>query len=462
MPELTSLPETWRTRLGRRSQVGALALVLLTVALVAGNAVQGQVYGPQGAVKAYFAALESGNVSRATSLIDIGGATTKSDSVFLSRAALVAAMRSEKQTFPGLRVDAPIAVQPDLAVVPVNYAGAPFSVDVKRESGFFLGSYTAPWRLLSPPVQLTLTPPAGTSHTTVDGQTIATGSRSTAALLPLKHLLAYSGGPLVEPQTTEVDLTIGRSATAPLLVPKLSPLGIQKATEAITVALTKCAAATGRAPADCPQVGPAAFDSVQPTWQQIGNPTVDLAFGTDDQGRLVGTGHFQMVMTSGADPTAANHLAMGGAYSAVLAIGSSDIQVQTISQGPRVAPAVRPAGATDDAARQLVSAAFAKCGAATVIAPPDCPQADLYQSVGGRLENVQWHLSGDPLANARSAFDGAESVFRVTGPFAMSVDYDFVDIGRIHHTERSTNTKFEADLFWDGTALKLVSITGGY
>jgi hypothetical protein len=410
-------------------------------------------------MRAFFSALQSGDARRAGALIDVGGATTKTDSVFLSQAALSAALRSEKQSFPGLQLGAPIEVQPDLAVVPVVSAGARFSVNVQRASGFFPNSYIAPWHLVRDPVVLTVTPPAGTTQATVDGQTIG-ASKSTASLLPMRHLLAFSGGPLVEPQTSEVDLTIGRAASAPDLAPKLSPLGIQKATDAITAAITECAAAAERAPADCPQVGPAGFESLQVSWQLIGNPTADLTFGTDDQGRLVGTGHFQMVMTSGSDPATANHQAVGGPYSALLSIGAADIKIQSFAQGLKVAPAVRPAAATDDAARKLVSAAFASCVATTVIAPPDCPQADLNQSVGGRLENIQWHLTGDPVASAQITFDSAKDLLQVTGTFAMSVDYDFVDLGRIHHTDRSTNTRFEADLLWDGTTLKLVSITG--
>ena len=463
MAEATPNAAGWRVRLGRRSQGGALALVVLTIGLAAGVVVQSQAYGPEGVVRAFFAAVEGGNAGRAASLMDIGSPTTKTDAVVLGSGAFAAALHAEKQAFPGLHVGPAVMAQADLALVPVTYSGKGLSIDLRRESGFYLGSYTAPWRLLSAPVQLTLTAPAGTSSTTVDGQAIKAGPASvTAALLPLKHILAFSGGPLVQAQSTEVDLTTGQATTAPVLAPKLTPAGVQKAGEAITAAMNKCAAATGRAPADCPQSGPPAFDSVQSTWQLVGVPTADLAFSADDQGRLVGSGHYQMVMTAGSDPATASHRAVGGAYSAVLAIGSSDIQLQSIGPGQGVAPAARPSGATDDAARQLVAAALTKCASLTSIDPPDCPQADLYQSVGGRLENIQWHLSGDPTANTLATFDGAQSVLRVTGAFAMSVDYDFVDIGRIHHTQPSTNTKFEADLFWDGSALKLVTVAGNY
>ena len=165
---------------------------------------------------------------------------------------------------------------------------------------------------------------------------------------------------------------------------KLTPLGVQKATQAIAAAFASCGKSTGTAPADCPQAGHLSYEALQPTWELVGDPTADLAFAADDQAQLVGVGRFQMIMTGGSDPASAQHFAVGGAYSAVLSINGSDLKVSTIKPATGIKPAIRPAGATDEAARQLLTAAFAKCVAATTVAPPDCPQV-VYPTAGGRV-----------------------------------------------------------------------------
>jgi len=102
--------------------------------------VQSQAYGPEGVVRAFFAAVESGNSGRAASLIDIGSPTTKTDAVMLGSAAFGAALHAEKQAFPGLHVGPAVIAQSDLALVPISYSGKRFSIDLRRESGFYLGS----------------------------------------------------------------------------------------------------------------------------------------------------------------------------------------------------------------------------------------------------------------------------------------------------------------------------------
>jgi hypothetical protein len=62
-------------------------------------------------------------------------------------------------------------------------------------------------------------------------------------------------------------------------------------------------------------------------------------------------------------------------------------------------PAVmRPTGATDQAAKDLVAADFAACAAATTISVNDCHQVSTLAVADPK--NIRWTLGGDPLAGA--------------------------------------------------------------
>ena len=452
----------WPRHLATRAQVVAFGLVVGSVLATAGVVNGLGLYSPEGSVKAYFAALERGDSARAWSLVLISEPRAKADASLLSEAAFRAAVQAEKQRFPGLRVGA-ASLDAGQASVPVTYSpNQQLSVKLQRQPGWYLTAYSAPWRLLVDAGTVTVAAPTGASSLTVDGQQVSVSLSKPVglALVPMAHLIAFGGSAMLEPQTQTVDVISGAPTSIPAVNPKLTAAATQKTTAAVAAAFARCAGATSRAPDGCPQTGNPSFESYAIAWQLVGDPTAGLTISTDSQQQTVATGHYQMIMTAGSDPSTASHQTVGGAYSAVLEISATDVQVKSIAPSSGIKPLDRPAAATDEAAKQLVSAALTKCAAATVISPPDCPQQDLYQSVGGQLQNIHWQLSGDPLANAQVSFDGATSVISVSGSFSMRVDYDFVDIGRIHHSERSTSSHYIAELFWDGSALQLITIDG--
>jgi hypothetical protein len=96
--------------------------------------------------------------------------------------------------------------------------------------------------------------------------------------------------------------------------------------------------------------------------------------------------------------------------------------VGPIQSAQGVAAVPRPAGATDQAAKDLVAAAFVACAAATTTSVNDRPQ--LTPLAVADPTNIRWTLNGDPLSGAAIAFDGDHSVLNVRGDFAMAVAFD--------------------------------------
>jgi hypothetical protein len=62
----------WRARLGPRAQIAVAAVLLLGVGIFAGNAYHGQQYGPEGAVRHYFSALQNGDAAGAYADLEVG------------------------------------------------------------------------------------------------------------------------------------------------------------------------------------------------------------------------------------------------------------------------------------------------------------------------------------------------------------------------------------------------------
>ena len=117
-------------------------------------------------------------------------------------------------------------------------------------------------------------------------------------------------------------------------------------------------------------------------------------------------------------------------------------------------PAIqRPAGASDQAAKDLVAKAFAQCAAVSAETVADCPQAapDLI------IANVHWGLNGDPVSGATVNYDGKSGLLTVHGNFSMSVSYTWFGSPR---NRSSYITSYDASLFWDGQALQVITIDG--
>jgi hypothetical protein len=111
----------------------------------------------------------------------------------------------------------------------------------------------------------------------------------------------------------------------------------------------------------------------------------------------------------------------------------------------------RPAGASDQTAKDIVSKALTQCAGLQLQIPPDCPQ----QIIAAGAYNVRWTLSGDPLASATVTFDQKTGVFTVHGSFSMSASYDW--LGNAENAP-SAYAAYDALLCWDGQAFVLVTI----
>lgn len=89
-------------------------------------------------------------------------------------------------------------------------------------------------------------------------------------------------------------------------------------------------------------------------------------------------------------PSGIRHAAVGGSYSALLTVGTGSITVGAILQGTNVPALQRPAGATEQLAREAASAALTACAAATVVSPLDCPQSPFLPEARRRMSAGIW------------------------------------------------------------------------
>src|SRR5947209_8127652 len=84
----------WRARLGLRAQIAAATVIVLGVGLFAGNAYLSQQYGPEGAVRHYFAAVQTGDAAGAFADLEVGAAASATDAKAVDLAAMTAALRT--------------------------------------------------------------------------------------------------------------------------------------------------------------------------------------------------------------------------------------------------------------------------------------------------------------------------------------------------------------------------------
>ena len=148
------------------------------------------------------------------------------------------------------------------------------------------------------------------------------------------------------------------------------------------------------------------------------------------------------------------HQPAASAYKGALILAASDITVASIQPTTGVAALQRPAAASDQAAKDLVSKAFVQCAAAQRDYVADCPQylADF------AVTDVQWSLIGDPATGAALSFDPNDGLLTVAGSFEMRAS--FRSDGHPRNPKRSFTTAYTAYLMWDGQALQLVTING--
>jgi hypothetical protein len=438
--------------------VAIAAALIVVVVVIGGGVLASRSYSPEAAASAYFTALDRGDDGGAwnSSIVDNAN-SPRADAAFLDRAALKAAISVAKPSYPGLTVGSATA-NGIAATVPISYRDSNgihqlkarlLRNDTEKRLGFL-----PIWKVVVKPALLSINLPAGLAGFSIDGLPVSPAR--TVSVLPMRHRLAPRAGKLIAADSVDLDLsgTAGNTQTV-AFASKLTDAGKQAATDALKQALTTCAASTLAQPPGCPQEAQASYlTNVQ--WQPVGDQTAGLTLGFDDRQQLIASGRYLMQLAYRTSPSSPiQHQAVGGPYSAQLVISGDQINVIKLTRVSGAAPAIRPAGATDQAAKDLVKAALTKCAAATVIAPPDCPQNDSLAI--GSISDIQWHLNGDPTATATISWNGERSVLEVAGDLDMTVDYKLS--GYTYH-ERSSTRRYRADLLWDGTALSVITIIG--
>jgi hypothetical protein len=449
-------PEPWR----RRSFQIAAAFVALAVlgAFVANNLIAQQ-FTADGAVRQYLIALQSGDTNKAWDAIQVSAPTAPATASLTNQAALQAALAIGKLDIRSFAISGDTQIDSSTTVVAFTYDTSAGSrqakVIVQRSGETHFGIYPA-WHLVIAPALLQITPPKGSDGVSIDGKAVSLpqGAKSMVAVLPLAHKVQFEGTQMLAPQTITVDtfLSLGQSVA---FQPQLTPAGLTRAKTAIMAYFATCSHQTGLTPTGCPQSISNAFVS-SGQWQLVGDPTQDLSvsFGTDLN--PVGTGHFEMVFAyQEAGTTGTIHSPSSGAYSAALAPAFSDIAVTAISLANGVPALQRPAAATDQAAKNLVAKAFATCARGRAASLADCPQGLAFPLAS----NISWKLSGNPLSAATVSFDQNSGLFTVQGNFSMNTTYY---VGGYPYTRPSYLSTYMAYLLWDGHALKLITISGGF
>ena len=403
-----------------------------------------------------WAALQAGDAGKAWDAIQVTAPTTSVTATVTDRSALQAAFAAGKPDIKNFTVTSTSQLAASTTSVEVTYdtsAGSKQAKFIAQRSGqTHFGIYPV-WHVVITPTILQVTLPKGSNGVSIDGKAIALpDGKSTVAVLPVPHKLQFTGTDMLAAQTVSVDafLSLGQAVA---YQPKLTTAGMAKAKAAIKAYFDTCAKQSGLTPTGCPQsVSNPFVGSGQ--WQLVGDPTQDLSVSFDQDLNPVGTGHFQMVFAYQEDgTTGALHAPSSGGYNAALVLASSDIAVASISSAGGLPALQRPAAATDQAAKDLVAKAFAQCAGAQAASPADCPQGLAFPDVS----NVSWKLSGDPLSAATVSFDQTSGLFIVQGNFNMTTTYY---VQGYPYSRPSYTTTYKAYLFWDGQALKLITISG--
>jgi hypothetical protein len=447
-------PATWRRR--RYQVIGGAVAIALIAAFVANTFLAHQ-YSPAGAVSQYLGAIQSGNGTAAWSSIQVSAPTTKVDANLTDRAALQAALSSGKLDLKSFAITSTSNASASLAVVNFSYETSggtkQGTLSVERSGETSFGFYPV-WHVVITPTVLRISLSQGSSGVSVDGKAIAlpSGAKSAIAVLPLAHKIRFIRSQMLEGQTVAVDgFTSPEQNVA--YQPSLTSAGLAAAKTAIKSAFDACAKSTTFTQDGCPQRYDAYF-ARSPQWQLVGDPLQDVTISFDQDLNASGIGHYQMeIAYQEAGSPGTHHDLSSGGYRAQLLIAATSVAVGSIRAADGLPALQRPAGASDQAAKDLVSKALTACAGVQLQSPPDCPQ----QLISAGVSNVRWTLSGDPLADATVTFDQKSGVFTVHGRFAMSATYDF--LGNAENTT-SFYPAYTALLCWDGQALVLVTIQG--
>jgi len=444
----------WRQR---RFQVAAISVAAILVVAALANSVLASQYTPEGAVRQYLSALQSGNAAAAWSQIQVSAPTQPATATLIDLAAFKAALAAARPDIKAFNVSGATRIDSMTQSVALSYDTAGGSKQAKfiaqqgGEKSF--GLYPL-WHLVIVPTILQITLPAGRGGISIDGKDLALpAGNSTVAILPLTHTVQIGATQVLAAQTVSVDafFAVGQTLN---YQPKLTAAGLAMASQAVKAGFDKCALRTDPNAAlnGCPQ----AIDysmSGSGRWAVVGDPTQDLVVSFDKDMHATAAGHYQMVFgyqVSGGHGT--DHAPASGGYTAALVLATDGVAVASIDRAAGLPPLTRPVAATDEAAKGLVGPAFRRCAAVLAADVANCPQALLSIAT-----NVRWTLIGDPLANATVNFDPSNGQFTVQGKFNMAVSYLFLGYPK---KDSSFTTKYVAYLFWNGQSLQLVTITG--
>ena len=445
----------WRQR---RFQIGAGFLVLVLIVALVSNSLIARQYTPDGAVRQFLSALQSGDASAAWSEIQISAPAQPAVATLTDEAALRAALAAAKPDLKSFDVTGTTTTaDANTAVVNFSYqtsGGSKQGKFIAVRSGERRFAFYPVWRLLITPTLLQITLPKGSAGITIDGRALALpDGKSTVAVLPLAHKIQFNGTQMLASQTLAVDGFFSLGQEVPYQ-PKLTAAGTAKAKIAIKAFFDNCAKLTSANPdpGTCPQ----SISFYLPSsghWQLVGDPTQDLAISIDKDLNLAGIGHYQAVFSYSAYSLGPYHATSAAGYSAALVLAAADLAVANIQPASGLPALIRPIGATDQGAKDLVGKALVRCATVQAENVADCPQA----APASGITNVHWKLSGDPLAGAIVNFDQATGLFTVHGNFAMAVSYRQFGFSQ---SGSSYITAYNAHLFWDGQNLQLVNIAG--
>ena len=446
----------WRRR--RYQLAAGITVVAILSAFIANNLLARQ-YTPEGAVRQYLSALQGGDVSGAWSEIQVSAPTAQAAFNLTDRAALQAALSTRKPDIKSFALTSTTNSNPSTAIVDFSYDTAAGSKQgkfvVQRSGETHFGLYPD-WHVVISPTLLTIALPKGSNGVSIDGRAIALpDGKSTVAVLPLSHRVQFTGTQMLTSQTVSLESFLSLAQGVPYQ-PILNAAGIAQAKAAVKAAIDTCAKRTQANLDDgtCPQ-GLSYGSSSSGQWNLIGDPTQDLNVAFDQDLNAVGSGHFQMVFGFQEQGwTGTRQTPSAGGYKASLTLSTSSLTVANIQRAEGLPTLVRPAGATDQAAKDLVSKGFMQCASVSAEFVADCPQA----APDAIITDVHWSLEGDPLAGATVNFDPDTGLLTVHGNFSMAVSYKW--FGNFARSGHSYIKAYDAHLFWDGQGLQLVNIDG--
>ncbi len=458
-------PEAQPNSLGRWRQprivAAATVAILLVIGSVVGFNLVARQYTPDGAVRAYLGALQSGDASTAWAQVQVEAPTAPAAVTLTDQGSMRAALAVGRPDIKSFGIDGTTGTNTSTAIVKFTYAtssGGKQAQFVVVKSGQTRFGIFGVWHVLLTPTLLQVNLPGGSGAVSIDGKQLSLQpGKSTIAVLPVFHKLQFGATQILAASTLSVDAFFSQPQPV-AYSPELTTVGVAKVKAAVKAGFVFCSrqtSANARISSPCPQDIPDSFN-LSGQWSVVGDPIADIAVSFDQAMNASAVGHYQMVFAYNEDGfQAARHMVVAEGYSASLTLTASDVTVGAIKPATGVPPLTRPAGATDESAKAIVSKAFAQCAAAKVQDVADCPQQ---LGVGGTT-NVRWSMTGDPLSGATVNFDPDSGLITVHGNFRMSATYNWLGT---YTSADSATVAYSAYLYWDGQALQLVTIDGVY